>query len=125
MSFLTDIFNSVRAGFSHEADQQIKSREMRDKVMEAVSKASEDGTITAEEISEIKDLMGKLDIKDSELADIKIKVLRDLTSHILHDQAVKGGELELLAAVEDALDFKTSEMERLKEDIAKVKALAK
>lgn len=125
MSFLTDIFNSVRAGFSHEADQQIKSREMRDKMMGAINKASEDGTITAGEINEIKDLMGKLDIKDSELVDIKIKVLRDLISHILHDQVVKDGEMELLATVEDALDFKTSEIERLKEDIAKVKALAK
>jgi hypothetical protein len=125
MSFLTDIFNSVRAGFSQEADEQIKSREMRDKVMEAVHKASEDGTITVEEINGIKGLMSKLDIKDSELADIKIKVLRDLTTHILHDQAVKGGEMELLSAVEDALNFKTSEIERLKEDIAKVKALAK
>ncbi len=123
MSILKSIVNSVRASFSNEAFDQMKVREMHDKIMEAIREASADGTITAEEIAEVKELTEKLEITDNEMNHIKRDVLKDLIEHIIEDGKVSEDEMKLYQEVEDGLEFADEDKDKLAADIAKVKKM--
>lgn len=123
MSILRSILDSVRSSFSNEAYEQVALRELQNKIREGVHEASSDGTITAEEIAEIKTMAEKLELTETDMNHIKLEVLRDLIKHILADQKVTEQEMALYKEVEDGLNFEEGETDQLKADIEKVKEL--
>lgn len=104
MSILGDIIRSISSAISDGAAEQFKTREYRDQVMDAVNKSSEDGTITCQEIQEIKSMIDKIGLDEKDMNHVKLKVLKDLTNHILTDNQVSTDEMALLAEIEDVID---------------------
>lgn len=123
MSILKSIIDSVRSSFSNEAFDQIQVRGLQSKVVEAIKEASSDGTITADEVAEIKELTNKLELSDEEFAHIKLEVMQNLIAQILEDNKVTDDEMNLLKEVEDSLKFAEEDQAQISADIEKVKAL--
>lgn len=123
MSILKSIIDSIRASVSNEAFDQMQAREMHGKVVEAIREASSDGTITADEIVAIKELMNDLQISDVEMNSIKLDVLKNLIQQILADHKVTENEMKLFQEVEDGLNFAEGDKAQLQADIDKVKSL--
>ena len=126
MSILGDIIRSISSAISDGAAEQFKTREYRDQVMDAVNKSSEDGTITCQEIQEIKSMIDKIGLDEKEMNHVKLKVLKDLTNHILTDNQVSTDEMALLAEIEDVIDAEIGEDAGvLRANLEKIRALYK
>lgn len=125
MGILRSIIDSIKASSSNKGFEQVKAREMHDKVLDAVKEANEDNQITADEIQDIKTLMSDVEISEIEFGSIKRDVLKNLIKHILEDGKVTEDEMALFKEVKDGLAFEDEDKEQLKADIAKVEEIFK
>lgn len=123
MSILKSIVSSIKSSFSNEAFEQIKMNELRTKLTDAIHEASSDGTITADEMSEIKSIAKQLGLSDTDMSHVKRDVLKNLVAHILEDGKVTEDEMALLNEVEDGLQVVEGDKEQLEADMQKVKDL--
>ncbi|MDX2301754.1 MAG: hypothetical protein NW226_03095 [Microscillaceae bacterium] len=123
MSILRSIIDSIRASVSNEAFEKVKQKEYHDQVINAIHKASEDGDITAEEIADVKGLIGMLNITESEMGHVKLDIMRHLLTRILADSKVTEEEIALFKEVEDGLSFAKEDKAHLEDEITQMKAL--
>jgi len=121
MSILKSVINSLKAAISNDAFDNIQLADFRKKIKDAIKAASADHSITAEEIAEIKSLVDKLEINDSELNEIRILVMQDLVTLILADNKITEDEMALFEQISDKIDLSAVEEEKLKENFEKVK----
>ena len=125
MSILKSIIDSVKSAISNEAFEQVKAREMHDKIVAAIKEVSADGTITAEELTEVKGLLDKLNFSESEFQHLKFEILKNLISQITKDNKVTEEEMSLYNEVADSLKVAEDEINKLKQDVGKMMNLYK
>ncbi|MCS7077561.1 MAG: hypothetical protein NZ455_12670 [Bacteroidia bacterium] len=127
MSILKNALQSIRQAYlsltGTKEENEDKLSQQRVQLFEAIKKASEDGTITAEEMEEVKQMQKFLDITDEVMAEVKIKVLKDLIQKILSDNVVTQEEVALVQEVGRGLQLSESDLARLKPDMDKIEAL--
>ncbi len=121
MSILKSIIGSIKSSFSNEAFEQMKMNELRQKLTDAIQEASSDGTITSEEMSDIRGIAQQLGLSDTDMSHVKRDVLKNLVAFILEDGKVTDDEMALLKEVEDGLQVVEGDKEQLKADLQKVK----
>lgn len=127
MSILKDALASIRKAYlsltgSKEENEENLSKQ-RTQLFEAIKKASEDGTITTEEMEEVAQMQKFLDITDEVMAEVKIKVLKDIIQKVLADNVVTKEEVSLIQEVGRGLQLSEKDLEKLKPDMDKVEEL--
>lgn len=123
MSIVSSIINSIQAAFSNEAFNQIQREDYRKQLMDAITEASKDHIITAEEVVDIQGLVTQLDLSNSDLRNIRVLVMKDLCEHVLADGKITEDEMKLFEALSTQIEFKEGEENKLKEDFDKVKGI--
>jgi len=127
MSILKDALQSIRKAYlsltgTKEENEENLSQQ-RTQLFEAIKKASEDGSITAAEMEEVKQMQQFLEITDEVMAEIKVKVLKDIIQKALADNVVTKEEVSLIQEVGRGLQLSEKDLERLKPDMDKVEEL--
>lgn len=127
MSILKDALQSIRkaylslTGTKEENEDNLSQQRLQ--LFEAIKKASEDGSITAAEMEEVKEMQKFLDITDEVMTEIKIKVLKDIIQKALADNIITQEEIALIQEVGRGLQLSEKDFERLKPDMDKVEEL--
>jgi len=127
MSILKDALQSIRKAYlsltgTKEENEENLSQQ-RTQLFEAIKKASEDGSITVAEMEEVKQMQQFLEITDEVMAEIKVKVLKDIIQKALADNVVTKEEVSLIQEVGRGLQLSEKDLERLKPDMEKVEEL--
>ncbi len=122
MSILKSLINSLKAAVSNEAFETIQIQELEVQIKEALEQTTADGTITADEIADIKELTDKLNLSSEQFDYIRLRVLKNVVSHILVDGKVSEDEMQLFKEVESSIALAKQD-EELTTNIAKVKEL--
>lgn len=127
MSILKDALQSIRKAYlsltgTKEENEENLSQQ-RTQLFEAIKKASEDGSISAQEMEEVKQMQQFLHISDEVMTEIKIKVLKDIIQKALADNVITKEEVSLIQEVGRGLQLSEKDMERLKPDMDKVEEL--
>lgn len=127
MSILKEALQSIRKAYlsltGTKEENEEKLSQQRTQLFEAIKKASEDGTITAEEMAEVTQMQKFLDITDEVMTEIKIKVLKDIIQKALADNVVTKEEVSLIQEVGRGLQLSEKDLERLKPEMDKVEEL--
>lgn len=127
MSILKDALQSIRKAYlsltGTKEENEDNLSQQRTQLFEAIKKASEDGTITAEEMAEVAQMQKFLDITDEVMTEVKIKVLKDIIQKVLADNVVTKEEVSLIQEVGRGLQLSEKDFERLKPDMDKVEEL--
>lgn len=93
-------------------------RTVRERLIDAMLKATKDGEISAEEIAEFNSLQKQLQISDEEMKDIKISVLKEVINRATADGKVSPAEMKVIEELQQDLEIPT---DTLKENLEKVK----
>ncbi|MCS7029373.1 MAG: hypothetical protein NZ519_11475 [Bacteroidia bacterium] len=127
MSILKNVLQSIREAYlslkGTNEENEDKLAEQRMQLFEAIKKASEDGTITAQEMEEVRQMQKFLNITDEIMTELKIKVLKDLMNKILADNIVTQEEIALIQELGRGLQLSSEDFARLKPDMDKIEEL--
>jgi tellurite resistance protein len=129
MILLSEIIPTIKYIFSGDEAEVSKIEkknkfktieEAKDALILAVLLACEDGTITIEELTAIRNVSENLNLNDSELNRLKSSALRTLIDHITEDGIVTQEEMNLLNELEKTLQFRAGYDNELKYHLEKV-----
>ncbi len=122
MSILRSLVNSLKAAVSNKAFEMIQLQALENQIKEALEQVTADGTITADEIADVKELTDKLNLSSEQFDHIRLRVLKNLVTHILADGKVSEEEMKLYQEVESSIALAEQDDE-LKANVAKIKEL--
>lgn len=95
-------------------------RSVRERLVDTMLEATQDGNLSAEELAEFKTLQAKLEISDADMKEIKISVLKEVIKRATADGKVTTDEMKLIDELQKDLEIPT---DTLQGDLEKVKAL--
>jgi len=95
-------------------------RTVRERLIDAMLKATKDGEISAEEIAEFNSLQKQLQISDEEMKEIKISVLKEVINRATADGKVSPTEMKVIEELQQDLEIPT---DTLKDSLEKVKKM--
>ena len=108
-NLLTKVTSMLQSGNKNEAIEQLQT---------ALNAALADNSITPQELDEVLKLQKTLGISDSDMADVKLKVLNNLTEKINADGKVSDDELSMFNTIKTSLGVEIpSELQLHKDDL--------
>lgn len=97
--------------------------EARDRLVELVLKASQDGLITADELARIEQVQRLVGVSDVELSAIKLSVLHNLVGQLTLSGVVLPQDMQLLHSLTQGLAFRPEDRPELERILLRLKDL--
>jgi len=123
MDILKKIWKKFVGFFTEAKKVDTEKQEALSKLYTKVKEASDDGIITADEMSDILKLKKELNINDSELTNIKIKVVEHIMETIARDSVVEEEEMRLLQTIQSGLAFEEQDLGNIQSELARIREM--